>query len=152
MKIQLSKKRVIPDAMTAWHEPGPDVDIVVDLKKLPFAPGSIEKLYAFHVLEHFFPSEIVPALASWKECMVHGGKMFLVNDDFEFVARSLLGGDISIEQFNEGFTHPTYFTRDNIVTYLNNIGVSDDKIVLWFADVADEFPKAEHELVVMTNL
>lgn len=152
MKLQLSKKRVVPDAMTAWYEPGPEVDIVVDLKRLPFAPGSVEKLYAFHVLEHFLPDEIVPALASWKGCVARGGKMFVVNDDFEFICRSFVGGDISIDQFNEGFTHPTYLTSDNVVTYLNAIGIPDDKIVLWYADVTGEFPKAEHELVVMTNL
>jgi predicted SAM-dependent methyltransferase len=152
MKIQLSHKRVVKDAMTVWYEHGPEVDLVMDIKNLTFAPGSVSCLYAFHVLEHFMPKDVVTALASWKRVLAPGSKMYLVNDDFEVIARSFVGGDISIEQFNDGFTHPTYVTRDNIVTFLAAIDVPSDKIVMWFADVTNEFPKAEHELVVSATV
>jgi len=152
IKIQLSHKRVIPDAMTVWYEEGPEVDLVMDVKKLTFAPGSVSRLYAFHVLEHMFPKDVVPALANWKACLAPGGQMFVVNDDFEVVARSLIGGDVSIDQFNSGFTHPTYLTRDNMVAALEAVGIPQDRIVLWFADVTDQFPKAEHELVVSVTV
>jgi predicted SAM-dependent methyltransferase len=122
--------------------------MVVDLKKLPFAPGSLEAVYSFHVLEHLFPNECVAALASWKAALAPGGKLFVVNDDFEFICRSFVGGDVSIEQINADFTHPTYITRDNIVTMLGSIGFTTDKITMWFADVPGLFPKAEHEIIV----
>ncbi len=152
MKIQLSKTRMVPDAMTVWYEHGPEVDMVADLKNLPFAPGSVEAIYSFHVLEHLMPSDCVPALASWMKCLAPGAKFFVVNDDFEYLCRAFVSGDVSIEQFNADFTHPTYITRDNIVKMLGAVGIMSDNIVLWFADVTGEFKKAEHELVVSVKL
>lgn len=152
MKIQLSKTRIIPDAMTVWYEHGPDVDLVMDLKSLTFAPQSVEKLYAFHVLEHFYPSEIKPAIRNWMSVVVPGGKLFVVNDDFEFVCRSFIGGDLSIDQLNDGFTKPTHFTKDNMVASLEDAGAVPGSVVIWYADVTDEFKKAEHELVVAVNV
>lgn len=148
MKIQLSKNRVVPDAMTVWYEHGPEVDVVMDLKRPGFAAGSVEKLYVFHVLDHLFPNEVSAAMRAWKDLLAPGGRLFLVVDDFEFLCRSVVGGDLGIAQFNADFTHPSYFTRDSLVEAVREAGIHDERIVLWFADVTGEFKKAEHELVV----
>lgn len=151
MRIQLTKSKVIPDALVAWNEREPGVDIVTDLRDPGFAHGSVEKLYAFHVLDHLFPKEVIPTLMAWKRLLAPGGKLFLVNDDFEFLCRAHVGGDLTVDQFNADFAHPTYFTRDNMIEALKAVGFDPDHLVLWFADVRDEFKKAEHELVLVAQ-
>lgn len=148
MKLQFSKTRIVPDALTVWFEHAPGVDMVMDLRKPGFAPGTVERLYAFHVLERLLPNEIVPVLAAWKALLVPGATMFLVNDDFEFLCRSVVGGDLGIRQFNDGFVRSTYFTKDNLTEDLQAVGFHLDDIALWFADVPGEFGKQEFEIVM----
>lgn len=151
MKLQFSKTRIVPDALTVWFEHAPGVDMVMDLRKPGFAPGTVERLYAFHVLDRLQPGEVGPALAAWKELLAPGARMFLVNDDFEFLCRSLIGGDLGIRQFNADFAHPTYFTKDNLTEELQAVGFGLDHISMWFVDVPNEFKKAEFELVISTD-
>ena len=49
MKIQLSNKKIIPDVLTVWQEAGPEVDIVMDLRKLTFAENSLDEIGRAHV-------------------------------------------------------------------------------------------------------
>ena len=148
MKIQLSPKRIIPDAVTVWHESGPDVDLVMDLKNLTFRENSVEAIFAFHVLDHLFGHEIPVALASWYKCMeVKTGVLFVIADDFEFIARSFIGGDINIEHINAEFTHPFQFTKDNLIGYIANAGFDLDHVKVWYVDVPNLFKKEPHELV-----
>lgn len=148
-KIQLSPTRIIPDAMTVWHEHGPDVDIVMDLKHLTFAPDSIEKIYAFHVLDHMFPSEVEAAIANWYAILKQpSGEIFFVVDDFEFIARSFIGGDLSIDDFNKTYTHPMQFCRDNILGFLKAAGFVENETKVWYVDVPNQFKKREHEMVL----
>lgn len=153
MKLQFSKTRIVPDALCVWFEPAPGVDLVVDLKAPGFAPGTIERIYAFHVLDRLLSHEIVPALVAWKALLMPGARMYLVNDDFEFLCRSLVGGDLGIRQFNADFSHPTYLTKDSMSEDLQAAGFHPDNIAVWFADVPNEFRKQEFELVVsITNV
>jgi len=147
IEIQLSNRRIVPDVMTIWHEAGDEVDLVMDLRKPSFRPGSVGKMYAFHVLEHFFPDEVLPAMRHWRDLLSESGKLFVVNDDLDFLARSLVGADLTVEQFNRQFTHPTYFTKDSTINLVREAGFDLDRTVFWFADIPDEFRKEEWELV-----
>ena len=148
MKIQLSPKRIIPDAVTVWHEAGPDVDLVMDPKKLTFRENSIEAIFAFHILDHLFAHEIPIALANWYKCMeFKTGILFVTVNDFEFVARSFVGGDINIEQVNAEFTHPFQFTKDNLVAYVAGAGFDLNDVKIWYMDVPNLFKKEPYELV-----
>lgn len=133
--------------MTVWYEHGPEVDVVMDLKNLTFAPGSVEAIYSFHVLDHLFASEIAGVLKNWKACLKQNGVLFVVVDDFEFISRAFVGGDISIDQFNESFSHPAYLTRDNLLSYCLQAGFKEDGPKIWFDHVGDLFPKMDYELI-----
>lgn len=151
-KIQLSPTRIVQDAITVWSEPGPEVDIVMDLKNLTFREGSIEEIYSFHVLDHFFPDEVTQALQSWKKCLEVGAKIFIIVDDFEYICRGYVGGDLSIDLINERYNHPTQFTNDNLIFFLKEAGFKEDLASKWFADiVADKFPRKHFELVIDTR-
>lgn len=149
MKIQLTNKKIVEDAIVVWNEHGQDIDLTMDLKKLSFAPNSVDEIYAFHVLDHLFPEEIFEAISNWRKCLKTNGQLFIVVDDFEYIARAFIGGDLSIELFNNLYSHPTQFTRDNLVLELKKGGFKEDKISIWFTDkVANKFIKNKTELVL----
>ena len=100
MIIELSPKKIVPGSFTCWNEPGPEVDLVVDLKKLTFKEGSVEELYSFHIVDHLFENEIVPAISNWKSCLKKGANLFIIVDNFEYLARAFVGGDMSIDELN----------------------------------------------------
>lgn len=148
MKVQLSPRRVIKDAVTVWHEHGPEVDIVMDPKRLTFAVESLEALYSFHALDHVFEADVAATLAGWRRCLAPGGKMFIVVNDFEFVARSLIGGDINMKIMNEQFNAPCFFSQDSLIKHLEAAGFPLEKTVVWHVSPPDLFEKQLYELVV----
>lgn len=151
MKIQLSQKRIIKDAITIWNQPGPDVDIVMDLKSLTFREGSVSEIYAFHVVDHFFPEEWAAALTNWFKCLASGGRVHAINDDFEYIARAFIGGDISIDLFNDIHNHASQCTQDNVVKALRASGFKDDKISIWL-DGSPEGVKKNHFEFILTAI
>ena len=148
MKIQLSPQRIVPNVTTVWNVPGPEVDIVMDLKKLTFAEGFIDTIYSFQVLDHYFPLEVPEALANWYRCLKPDGKLWIKVDDFEWLCREFVGGGLNIDTFNREFTHPMYFTQDIATRYLIEAGFPGEKLIIWFANVPNEFIKEQHELVL----
>lgn len=135
MIIELSPKKIINGATTVWNTPGPEVDLVYDLKNLGFQEDSIDEIYSFHVLDHLFMNEIVPALQNWRKCLKTGMKLFVIVDDFEYLARGFVGGDLNIDDLNTNFAHPTNIDRENLVRYFNEAGFTEDKTHIWYSDI-----------------
>ena len=146
-KIQLSATRVLPEVTTVWIEHGPEVDLVMKLPQLTFAPDSLETIYAFHVLDHLFPEEAGIALKNWYGCLQPKGELIIVVDDFEYVTRSFISGDISIDEVNERHNHPMQFTPDNLIGLLKTAGWSLDNVVIWYQDFPNVWKKEKTELI-----
>ncbi len=152
MIVEISPKKIISEAYTVWNEPGLDIDLVVDVKNLTFKENSIDELYSFHVVDHLFENEIVPAILNWKKCLKPGKNLFIIVDDFEYLARAFVGGDISIEELNANFAHPTNVTRDNLLRYFREAGFNEDSVVSWLKDVMNDknqliLPKQHFEMI-----
>lgn len=149
MRILLSNKRTILDATTVWMEAGPDVDIVMDPRNLTFRPGSVDAIYAVHVLDHVFPQEMIGAVRNWYQCLKPGGELHVVVDDFETIARLFVSGDLSVDTINEKHSHPTTCTRDNVLHAMVAGGFKDENsLTLWFKDVPLFPEKLPTELIV----
>ena len=146
MIIELSNKKIIEGATTVWYEHGPEVDIVMDLKKLSFKPGSVEKIYSFHVLDHFFEGEVLEAVKNWRDCLKDNGSLFCITDNFEYVSRMLIGGEVDMNTLNANFSHPMHFSQDNLVEYMKKTGFVENKMVIWGAP--DFMDRQEFELVI----
>ena len=131
-----------------WQQPGPEVDIAMDLKALTFRPGSVTQMVAFHVLDHFFPEEAAVALKNWYDCMAPGATLFVVVDNFEYISRAVVGGDISVDVFNREHNNPTQFSQVSLSRALQAAGFLEGALVAWFADVPNLFPKKHYELVI----
>lgn len=148
MKIQIAPKRILKDVMTVWHEHGPEVDVVMDPKLLTFRPGSVEAIYAFHVLDHLFPEEVRPAIANWHQMLAKQGRLLVVVDDFEYISRAFVGGDISIELVNDLHNHPTQFSSDSLFAAYRSAGFEEDAINRWLSDDVDGLFKRKHYEIV----
>lgn len=148
MKIQLSPQRIAKDHITVWQEPGPEVDMSMDLKALTFRPASLEQIVTFHVLDHLFPSEAKQALKNWYECLAPGGVLFIVVDDFEYVARAIIGGDISVDVFNREHSHAMQFSQFSLSKHMQEAGFKEDDVRIWFGDIPDIIKREHFELVL----
>jgi len=151
MKIQLSDKRIVKNVMTIWSHEGPEVDLVMDLKNLTFRPGSIEEIYAFHVLDNLFPDEGEQALRNWNRLLRTNGKLHVLNDDFEYVNRAFLGGDIDIEVFNNLHNHPCQCTQKSVVDALARAGFNENNVVIWYISKPDSIEKKHYEFMLTGN-
>lgn len=147
-KIQISPVRKIKDMMTVWSEPGPEVDVVMDLQNLTFRPGSISEIYAFHVVDHLFPEQGIRAIKNWNECLSVEGKLHLLNDNFEYICRAFIGGEISIDLYNDIHNHPCQLTRDNLIAMLKKGQFIEDGMVFWIEGAPAGMPKQHFEFIL----
>lgn len=74
----------------------PGIDLLSDLRRLPFAPGQVDFIYACAVIEHFERSEWRSVLAHWFRTLKPGGTLRLSTSDFEAcVAEYAAAGNIT---------------------------------------------------------
>lgn len=60
-----------------------DIDIVCDAKSLPMIPDNyMEEVYASHVIEHFYFSDVANVLREWLRILKPGGVLTLILPDF----------------------------------------------------------------------
>jgi len=52
-------------------------DVCSDLRTLPYAEGSVDRVAAIHVLEHFYEWEALPLITEWQRVLKPGGVMIL---------------------------------------------------------------------------
>lgn len=147
MIIEISPKKILKDAVTVWNNPGSEIDLTMEVNKLTFRENSIDAIYTYHVLDHLFSDEIIEAISNWKKCLKPGGNLFIVVDDFEYVCREFVGGDINIDQFNKNHTRPCNFNKDNIVEYCMKAGFPEGSVKIWFTDIPNIYIKKHYEMI-----
>lgn len=81
-------------------QPGPSVDVVGTCTDLSaFADGSVEEIYASHVLEHLsYHEELHRALAECHRVLRPGGRLLASVPDFEFLCRLFLAEGLTANQ------------------------------------------------------
>lgn len=58
-------------------------DIIATATDLPFPDGSVDRLYAGHVLEHLTPEDVVVALREFRRVISPEGKIMIVLPDLD---------------------------------------------------------------------
>jgi predicted SAM-dependent methyltransferase len=92
------------EAKPGWKilniEAGPGVDYVGNCRDLSrFEDGSIEEIYASHVLEHLsYAKDLLDALAEWHRVLKDGGRAMISVPDFEVLCRLFLDPARDAEQ------------------------------------------------------
>ncbi|HLX79559.1 MAG TPA: methyltransferase domain-containing protein [Burkholderiales bacterium] len=130
------------EAKPGWKilniEAGPGVDHVGNCSDLSrFGNGSIEEIYASHVLEHLgYAKDLLQALKEWHRVLKDGGKAMISVPDFEVLCRLFLdpardaaqrfylmrvafGGQMDPHDF-----HYVGLTMEILASYLSRAGFS----------------------------
>ena len=63
--------------------PNASVDLVSDLRNLPFGPNEFDVIYSCAVIEHFGRNEWFNLLKNWTQLLKPGGKIYLSTSDFD---------------------------------------------------------------------
>ncbi len=110
----------------------PGVDIVADLRKLPFEPGSIQEIFNSHVIEHFTEYELrTHLLPYWHSLLKRGGQLTIICPDAEAMIRDYVAGKLPWEHLRkvtygaqdyDGDYHYNMYNASNLQDYLKAAG------------------------------
>jgi len=113
------------------------IDVVADVRKLPFKDGEMEVIGSRNLIEHFGRKEIVPLLKEWHRCLgkegilhietVDGGR--LMDKWREIPEENLLDGILGAQTYDENF-HKMIFTEESLVKFLKEAGFEPFRIEL----------------------
>jgi len=153
IKLHIGGKEAHPDWKILDIEARPEVDFVGNAASLEqFEDGSVEAIYASHVLEHFYyglNNELINTLAEWRRVLKPGGKLYISVPDLKtlcwlylnpnlmpierhHVMRMMFGG-----QTNEYDVHKVGLDADVLGLYLAEAGFQEYETVSefgWFND------------------
>lgn len=83
MKLHLGcGRKYIPGFVHIDVQPGPHIDIVGPVEKLPMQDNSVSLIYASHILEHFGRFAYMAVLQEWFRVLEPGGILRLAVPDF----------------------------------------------------------------------
>jgi len=107
----------------------PTVDVVADVRKLPFKDGEIEGILNRNLIEHFGRNEIAPLLKEWSRVLKSGGFLQIETVDIgrlmdkwrEIPEENMLDGILGAQTYDENF-HKMVFTRAILERFLKEAG------------------------------
>lgn len=113
----------------------PTVDVVADVRKLPYKENEIDEIYNRNLIEHFGRHEIKDLLKEWARILKPGGKIHIETVDMgelmdhwrEIPQENLLDGILGAQTYSENF-HKMIFTKDILVNFLNEAGFHIHKV------------------------
>jgi len=104
-----------------------------DVTKLPFKTGTVDVIYACHLIAYFDREEIIPILKEWKRVLIPCGVLRLATPDFRAMAKMYLRDNCSnLNQFlgplygkMDGIYHKTTYDLYSIIELLASVGFKD---------------------------
>ena len=83
-------KRTIPGYVNIDIQKYPSVDVVADIKDLPFDNETVDEIYSCAAIEHFGRNEWKKVINHWYDLLKPGGVLRLSTADFEAVCHEYL--------------------------------------------------------------
>jgi hypothetical protein len=115
-----------------------DIDVVADIRHLPFEKATVAEIYSAHVLEHFPIEELRTVLLPyWASLLAPGGEFVAVVPDMETMIDEYVAGRMEFEELREvtygtqeyeGDFHYNGFSRASLRTLLETSGLTDVSI------------------------
>ena len=113
----------------------PGIDIVADVRDLPFEAEQVTEIYSAHVLEHFPTEELRrKILPTWVSLLRDGGTFVAVVPDVAAMVRETAAGTMPFGDFirvmygdqeYEGDFHFAGYTQESLAELLEGAGLSD---------------------------
>jgi predicted SAM-dependent methyltransferase len=117
----------------------PGVDVVADVRNLPFAPGSLGELMSAHLVEHFRQHQLATVvLPYWRTLLAPGGVLRTICPNWEVMIEQLQTGELSFADFKtvtfglqdySGDDHFAMYTPATLTAVLREGGFEDFEIV-----------------------
>lgn len=110
-----------------------DTKIGTEAYPLGVADGSVDEVYASHVLEHFSHKDTMKVLRDWVRVLKPNGRLTIAVPDFEAIANDKGSGETfnSIQNFvlgshtDEFDKHGALFTKQSLTAQLNYVGIEN---------------------------
>ena len=117
----------------------PGIDIVADVRELPFDEEEVAEIYSAHLLEHFPLEELRRVvLPRWASLLEDGGKLVAVVPDVETMVAECAAGRMPFEDFvlvmyggqeYEGDFHYSGFSEETLTHLMEEAGLEDVKVI-----------------------
>lgn len=132
--VEISAQRHIENSLVIWHAQLEDVDIVIEPRP-PFGvklrPESVKNLYVFNVLGITKIDDHLKMVKGWFDMIEPGGVLYIIENDFEYINRALVAGDLPVPEFNRSFSQQTHVTKDMCIELLIKAGWKEGHQRLW---------------------
>lgn len=102
----------------------PGVDMIADVRSLPFHPGTVAEIYAAHLVEHFTEADLKSTvLPGWHRILRTDGLLRIVVPDAEGMIQAFSRGQFPFDSLREvtfgsqdypGNYHYTMFSRESL--------------------------------------
>ncbi len=112
-------EKPLDDYINVDIRPVPGVDIVADVRSLPYEPGSVDEIASSHLIEHFREHQLrTQILPYWKRLLKPGGCIRIICPNWEVIVEYLNQGRISWEEFKYlTFGAQDYIGDDHFAMY-----------------------------------
>ena len=115
--------------------PLPNIDVVADVRKLPFKDGEADIIFNRNIIEHFGRHEIKDLLKEWARVLKSGGMLHLETVDMGGVMdkwrnipeENWMDGMLGAQTYPENF-HKMAFTREILERYFKEAGFTIGKV------------------------
>ena len=122
-----------------WHHvDGGDYDHLDshDIFNLPFEDGTVDIIYASHVIAYFDREEIIPIIKNWKNKLKNGGILRLATPDFGQMMELYSNSHWKIDSFlgplygkmkmgKDTIYHKTAWDESSLFEMLKSVGFND---------------------------
>ncbi len=132
-------ERPLPAYVNVDARPMTDVDIVADVRRLPFESGTVDEIASSHLVEHFRQAQLLLAiLPYWKSLLKPGGTLRITCPNWRAMLDRLASGKMSYPDFRlvtfggqdyEGDDHFSMYTPDSLTELLKQAGFTDVRVV-----------------------
>jgi len=132
-------EKPLPDYINVDFRPMTEVDIVADIRQLPFAPGSLAEIASSHLVEHFRQYHMATViLPYWKSLLKPGGTVRIICPNWQAMQQRLQAGQMSFAEFKyvtfgrqdySGDDHFTMYWPESLARILTEAGFHDVQIV-----------------------
>jgi predicted SAM-dependent methyltransferase len=123
-----------PDYINVDFREVPDVDVIAEVRRLPFDPGTLAELASAHLVEHFREHELRTQIVPyWKSLLRPDGALRVICPNWAAMLERLHDGRMSLADFKlitfgaqdyEGDDHFAMYTPETLSDLLRDCGFS----------------------------
>jgi glycogen synthase len=132
-------EKPLPDYINVDFRALPDVDIVADVRRLPYGPGEVDEIASAHLVEHFRQHQLEHAiLPYWGRLLREGGVLRVVCPNWAAMLERVHSGEMRLEDFKtvtfglqdyDGDDHFAMYSPELLSDLLSRAGFRDVEIV-----------------------